>query len=485
MTKRPLLMRKKRRSHHNSSKLKRPSSGRAHTSSYNETSPEDDRRRKCEDKYDERAHTLKKANKRPPLELPLYHVSQLQLSSQSFLDSLSLDEKRVNFLNSRLTNTNNLTSTSTAPNSIRVPLNPGQSIGVANYYTKIGLGTPPTTHLVVVDTGSSFSWIQCQPCAVYCHPQSGPTFNPTLSSTYQKLSCSTSQCKSLKKATLNTPTCTSSRTCLYTATYGDQSFSIGFLSRDRLTFGPDSSLAGFVFGCGQDNDGLFGRSSGLIGLAKNELSLLSQLSGKYGSGFAYCLPTATPLGRIGSGGFLTIGKSLGYNRNPAYKFTPLVSDERDPTLYFVKLSGVTVAGRLLGLPASDFGVPTIIDSGTTISRLAGPVYAALREELVRVILKRFKSAGSFSILDACFVGGSEEIGRVVPAVGLVFGGGATMDLAARNVLIEVVKGTTCLSLAGNSGLRDLAIIGNQQQQGFDIGYDVVSSRIGFAAGGCS
>ncbi|CAA0815466.1 Eukaryotic aspartyl protease family protein [Striga hermonthica] len=271
--------------------------------------------------------------KRPPPKLPLYHVSQLQPGhGQSFLDSLSLDETRVNFLNSRLTSANNLTST--GPKSVRVPLNPGQSLGVANYYTRIGLGTPPTTHLVVVDTGSSFSWIQCQPS------------------------------------------------------------------------------------------------------------------------------------------------------NPAYKFTPLVSDQRDPTLYFVKLSGVSVGGRPLGLLASDFGVPTIIDSGTTISRLAGPVYAALRAELVRVISMRFKSAGSFSILDACFVGGSEEIGRVVPAVVLVFGGGATMNLAAHNVLIEVVKGTTCLSLAGNSGLRDLAIIGNQQQQGFDIGYDVGSSRIGFAAGGC-
>ncbi|MFX6532934.1 pepsin-like aspartyl protease, partial [Acinetobacter baumannii] len=138
---------------------------------------------------------------------------------------------------------------------------------MANYYTKIGIGTPTTNHLVVMDTGSSFSWIQCEPCAVYCHTQVGPRFTPSASVTYQKLPCDASQCSSLKKATLNSPMCSSSNVCLYTSTYGDQSFSMGYLSKDLLTIGSES-LQGFVFGCGQDNNGLFGRSAGLIGLAK-------------------------------------------------------------------------------------------------------------------------------------------------------------------------------------------------------------------------
>ncbi|KAL0443091.1 UNVERIFIED_CONTAM: Aspartyl protease family protein 2 [Sesamum latifolium] len=363
--------------------------------------------------------------------------------------------------------------------SVSVPLNPGESLGVANYYTRIGLGTPPTYHLVVVDTGSSFSWIQCEPCAVYCHPQVGSRFDPAASHTYQRLSCETSQCSSLKSATLNNPMCTSSNTCLYTATYGDQSVSIGYLSKDSLTFGTES-LPGFVFGCGQDNDGLFGKSAGLVGLAKNELSMLSQLSTKYGKVFSYCLPTATPLGATGSGGFLSIGTSS----NSGYKFTPMVSDSRDPTLYFLKLSGLSVSGKLLGLAATDYNVPTIIDSGTTISRLAGPVYSALREELVRIISSKYKMAEAFSILDACFIGSFHEISSIVPSVQMIFQGGAEINLLPQNVVLEVEKGTTCLSFAGNSNLRDIAIIGNQQQQTFEIVYDLASSRIGFAAGGC-
>ncbi|KAK4398792.1 Aspartyl protease AED3 [Sesamum angolense] len=430
--------------------------------------------------------------KHPALHLPLYHVREQRPDSPqsseaplSFLEALHLDDARVKFLNSRLTKIN-LTSSGAIKsgrlidgNSVSVPLNPGGSLGIANYYTRIGLGTPPTYHLVVVDTGSSFSWIQCEPCTVYCHPQVGSRFDPAASQTYKLLSCDTNQCSSLKGATLNSPLCTSSNACVYTATYGDQSFSMGYLSEDSLTFGTES-LPGFVFGCGQDNDGLFGKSAGLVGLAKNELSMLSQLSTKYGKVFSYCLPTATPLGETGSGGFLSIGT----NSNSGYNFTPMVSDSHDPTLYFLKLSGISVSGKPLGLAATDYNVPTIIDSGTTISRFAGPVYSALREELVKVISSKYKMAEAFSILDACFIGSINEISSVVPSVQMIFQGGAELNLPPHNVVIEVEKGTTCLSFAGNSNLRDIAIIGNQQQQTFEIVYDLASSRIGFAAGGC-
>lgn len=430
------------------------------------------------------------------LHLPLYHVrgqgpdSLLKSDvTQSFSDVLALDDARVKFLNSRL-DKKNLTAVVPAVisgrsesgglidgTSVRAPLSPGQSLGVGNYYTKIGLGSPPTYYPVVVDTGSSLSWIQCAPCLGYCHPQVGPLFNPTASNTYQILSCKTNECTSLKDATLNSPMCTSSDKCVYTATYGDQSFSQGYLSKDSLTFGA-ASLPSFVFGCGENNDGLFGKSAGLFGLAKNSLSMLSQLSTKYGKAFSYCLPTSS---QTGGGGYLSIGTTS----SSAYKFTPMLSDSSDSMLYFLKLSAISVSGKPLGVAASGYSVPTIIDSGTTISRLSSPVYAALREELVKIISSKYKATEGYSILDACFVGSADAIAAAVPSVALIFQGGAELKLEPQNVIIEVEKGTTCLSFAGNSNIRDsISIIGNQQQQTFDIVYDITSSRIGFAAGGC-
>lgn len=45
-----------------------------------------------------------------------------------------------------------------------VPLAPGTSVGVGNYITRLGLGTPATLYAMVVDTGSSLTWLQCSPC---------------------------------------------------------------------------------------------------------------------------------------------------------------------------------------------------------------------------------------------------------------------------------------------------------------------------------
>ncbi|PIN20901.1 Aspartyl protease [Handroanthus impetiginosus] len=425
-----------------------------------------------------------KFNHGPPLRQPLLHVSSSDFNHtskapMSSLDKISRDFSRVKFLNSRLSISNKNLSEFVPGKSVKFPPNSGEPLGVGIYYTKIGLGTPPTYHLVVVDTGSSFSWIQCEPCEIYCDPQIGSPFSPSASNTYQRLSCDTKECSSLEAATLNSPRCTSSKTCLYNATYSDQSFSSGYLSRDALTFGTES-ISGFVFGCGQENYGLFGKSAGLVGLAKNELSMLYQLSAKYGKSFSYCLPSASSLGKLGSGGFLSIGTGS----NSGYKFTPMLSDSRDPTLYFLKLAAIKVSGKPLGIAASSYNVPTIIDSGTTVSQLSAPAYSALREELVKIISSEYKMAEPYPMLDACFIGSFDEISPLVPPVQMVFQGGAELNLAAQNVMTEVEKGTTCLAFAGNSNPTDISVIGNQLQQTFEVVYDLANSRIGFAAGGC-
>lgn len=426
--------------------------------------------------------------KYPALHLPLFHMQgrhSLENSEPplSFSEALALDEARVKSLNSKLIKNNQTAARESGhlvdPEAVTVPLNPGVPIGVLNYYTKLGLGTPPSFYPVVIDTGSSFSWIQCEPCEVYCHPQVGSHFDPSSSTTYKSLSCDTSQCSSLREATFNSPHCSSSNICMYVTSYGDKSYSKGYLGQDSLslTASSEPALADFVFGCGQDNEGLFGQSAGLFGLARNELSMFSQLSTKYGKEFSYCLPTTD--GQTGSGGFLSIGTAT----STTYKFTPMLTDSRLPGLYFLKLSAITVSGKTLNVQSSEYNVPTFIDSGTVISCLAVSIYTALREEMVQIISSKYQMTRAYSPLDACFGGSLESISTIVPLVQLIFQTGGELNLAPRNVLTEVSEGTTCLAFASNSD--NMAIIGNHQQQTFDILYDISNSRIGFAAGGCS
>ncbi|KAF0935625.1 hypothetical protein E2562_035079 [Oryza meyeriana var. granulata] len=388
---------------------------------------------------------------------------------------LTHDDARIASLAARLAKTPSARLTSLdadaglAGSLASVPLNPGASVGVGNYVTRMGLGTPATQYVMVVDTGSSLTWLQCSPCLVLCHRQSGPVFNPKTSSTYASVGCSSQQCADLPSATLNPAACSSSNVCIYQASYGDSSFSVGYLSKDTVSFG-STSLPNFYYGCGQDNEGLFGRSAGLIGLARNKLSLLYQLAPSLGYSFTYCLPTSS------SSGYLSLGS---YNPGQ-YSYTPMVSSSLDDSLYFIKLSGMTVAGKPLSVSSSAYSsLPMIIDSGTVITRLPTSVYSAL-SKAVAAAMKGTSRASAYSILDTCFKGQASRVS--VPAVTMSFTGGAVLKLSAKNLLVDVDDSTTCLAFAP---ARSAAIIGNTQQQTFSVVYDVKNSRIGFAAGGCS
>jgi hypothetical protein len=157
----------------------------------------------------------------------------------------------------------------------------------------------------------------------------------------------------------------------------------------------------------------------------------------------------------------------------------MVASNLDDSLYFIKLSGMTVAGKSLSVSSSEYSsLPTIIDSGTVITRLPTSVYTAL-SKAVAGAMKGAKRADAYSILDTCFIGQASQLRA--PAVTMDFAGGASLKLKAQNLLVDVDSSTTCLAFAP---ARSAAIIGNTQQQSFSVVYDVKSNKIGFAAGGC-
>ncbi|KAF6142295.1 hypothetical protein GIB67_040002 [Kingdonia uniflora] len=408
------------------------------------------------------------------IHLTLHHVHGLN-SSTAFFDILARDQVRVQALEYRLGG-----SITISKSSVSIPLNPGAPIEIGNYYIKLGLGTPTKYYTMIFDTGSALTWLQCQPCKIYCHPQIGPIFNPSSSSTYKFVPCDAPVCNDLESATLNAPSCTTSNICSYEATYGDGSYSIGYLNRDMLTFETGRGTKGltfaeYIYGCGQDTQGLFGKSAGLVGMARNKLSMFSQLSSKYGmSMFSYCLPTST------STGTFTIGPSA----SKTYVFTPMITDPRDPSLYFLRLTGITVDGIPLKVSPLLYRTSTIIDSGTVITRLPIRVYEALQEAFVKnMISKRYKQAPSYSILDTCFKANGKSM--TLPEISIIFSGGARLKLGADNIVIQVEDGIKCLAFASNGATDGISIIGNRQQETSAVVYDVTNSRIGFAARGCN
>jgi hypothetical protein len=174
----------------------------------------------------------------------------------------------------------------------------------------------------------------------------------------------------------------------------------------------------------------------------------------------------------------------------ASSFTPMVKNPRMETFYYVQLAGISVGGaRVPGVANSDLRLDpssgrggVIVDSGTSVTRLARPAYSALRDAFRAAAAGLRLSPGGFSLFDTCYDLSGRKVVKV-PTVSMHFAGGAEASLPPENYLIPVdSKGTFCFAFAGTDG--GVSIIGNIQQQGFRVVFDGDGQRVAFVPKGC-
>ncbi|KAF3439856.1 hypothetical protein FNV43_RR18134 [Rhamnella rubrinervis] len=351
----------------------------------------------------------------------------------------------------------------------------GLAQGSGEYFTRLGVGTPPKYVYMVLDTGSDVVWLQCAPCRK-CYTQADPVFDPSKSRSFAGIPCGSPLCRKL-----DSPGCNHRKTCLYQVSYGDGSFTVGEFSTETLTF-RRSRVGRVALGCGHDNEGLFVGAAGLLGLGRGRLSFPTQTGRRFNRKFSYCLVDRSASSKPSS---IVFGDAA---VSRTARFTPLLRNPKLDTFYYVELMGISVGGkRVSAISASLFKLDTagnggvIIDSGTSVTRLTRSAYVALRDAF-RVGAANLKRAPEFSLFDTCFdLSGLSEV--KVPTVVLHFRG-ADVSLPATNYLIPVdSSGSFCFAFAGTMG--GLSIIGNIQQQGFRVVYDLAGSRIGFAPRGCA
>ncbi|KAJ3679050.1 hypothetical protein LUZ60_017061 [Juncus effusus] len=384
---------------------------------------------------------------------------------------LSADQSRVDSIHKRTSaSSNREMAYYDSLDSSEIPARNGAPLGTGNYIVSIGVGTPKKSYSVVFDTGSDVTWIQCKPCVTHCYPQQDQLFDPSQSSTYANISCSSSYCDQL-----DTHGCSGS-TCLYAVQYGDNSYTVGYYVQDTLTLTQTDVIPSFRFGCGENNDGLFGKAAGLLGLGRDTTSFVSQTFGKYHGVFSYCLPATTS-----STGFLAFG--CGSNPTKNVKFTPLLTNAAAPTFYYLNLIGISVGGKQLPVSSTVFSTAgTIIDSGTVITRLPPDAYSALSSAFKQA-MSHYKTAPAFSILDTCYdLTGYSSV--TTPTIALLFAGGTTMNLDSAGIMYANGISQVCLAFAGNDDPSDFAIIGNVQQRKLNVVYDVSKKLVGFGPGSC-
>ncbi|KAF3338415.1 aspartic proteinase nepenthesin-2-like protein [Carex littledalei] len=143
----------------------------------------------------------------------------------------------------------------------------------------MAIGTPSLSFPAVLDTGSDLIWTQCKPCE-HCFNQSTSIFDPSTSSTYKMLPCTADLCKALPSFKCGV----SNSSCQYRYAYTDRTSSAGKLSSETFTLG-STKFDNIAFGCGNNNTDGQHEVSGVAGLGRGSLSLISQLGFKK---FSYC-----------------------------------------------------------------------------------------------------------------------------------------------------------------------------------------------------
>ncbi|EFJ06135.1 hypothetical protein SELMODRAFT_136051 [Selaginella moellendorffii] len=371
------------------------------------------------------------------------------------------------------------------------------------YYVPLQLGTPAVEVVLIMDTGSDVSWIQCVPCKD-CVPALRPPFNPRHSSSFFKLPCASSTCTNVYQGVK--PFCSpSGRTCLFSIQYGDGSLSSGLLAMETIAgntpnFGDGEpvKLSNITLGCADiDREGLPTGASGLLGMDRRPISFPSQLSSRYARKFSHCFPDK--IAHLNSSGLVFFGESDIIS--PYLRYTPLVQNPAVPSAsldyYYVGLVGISVDESRLPLSHKNFDIDkvtgsggTIIDSGTAFTYLKKPAFQAMRREfLARTShLAKVDDNSGFTPCYNITSGTAALESTILPSITLHFRGGLDVVLPKNSILIPVSSSeeqtTLCLAFQ-MSGDIPFNIIGNYQQQNLWVEYDLEKLRLGIAPAQCA
>ncbi|KAF8089164.1 hypothetical protein N665_0516s0022 [Sinapis alba] len=347
------------------------------------------------------------------------------------------------------------------------------------YLMNILLGTPPLPIMAIADTGSDLIWTQCKPCDD-CYAQDDPIFDPKASSTYKDVSCSSKQCTALE----NQASCSTedNKTCSYTLSYGDKSYTKGNVAADTLTLGSTDNrpvqLKNVVIGCGHNNVGRFtNKGSGIIGLGGGSVSLISQLGDSIDGKFSYCL---VPLfSKNDTTSKINFGTNAVVSGNGSVS-TPLITKSQ-ATFYYLTLESVSVGSKNIKYPLasdSESGKGNIIiDSGTTLTMFPTEFYSEFEDAVASSInAKRIQDPQY--LLSLCY---SATAKLKFPVITMHFDG-ADVKLDSSNAFIQISDDLVCLAFRGDD---QLAIYGNIAQMNFLVGYDTVSKTVSFKPADCA
>ncbi|KAK1301577.1 Protein ASPARTIC PROTEASE IN GUARD CELL 1 [Acorus calamus] len=342
--------------------------------------------------------------------------------------------------------------------SFEMPMSSGAYAGTGQYFVRLRLGTPAQKFVLVADTGSDLTWVNCRyrrrRCA-RCTADRGRrrrVFDAEESESFRPISCASRLCRNTLPFSLTT--CPSRASpCAYDYGYADGSKAQGFFASESMTITlsnrRNAKLKGLVVGC----------TSSFVGSSFNEAD-----------------------GVLGLG-YLVFG---GSNRSePNMRYAKLVVEPEFEPFYGVEVIGISIGGTVLRIPLSVWDIRgqggVIIDSGTSLTSFVEPAYRMVMLALTES-LKGFKRI-RLTPFEFCFdsTGFNDS---VVPSLGIHFAGSARFEPPKKSYIIDVADRVKCVGFLSASW-PGVSTIGNIIQQNFKWEFDVVNKRLGFQPSSCS
>ncbi|XP_047341274.1 probable aspartyl protease At4g16563 [Impatiens glandulifera] len=417
---------------------------------------------------------------------------------------------------------------------VSLPLAPG-----SDYTISLSLGSNPAqTISLYMDTGSDVVWLPCHPfecilCEGKYNPSSISNAAPLNLSSASPVSCKSTACSAVHSSITSTSDLCAMAKCplelietsdcdpfscpqFYYA-YGDGSL-IARLYTDGLTIpmsSPSLVLQNFTFGCAHE---ALGEPIGVAGFGNGLLSLPAQLanfSPQLGDQFSYCLVSHSfDADQIRRPSPLILGhdkRAVKSNSNgDEFVYTPMLDNPKYGHFYSVGLEAISVGKRRIPAPENLKVVDKqgnggmVVDSGTTFTILPSKLYNAVAIEFTHAVGRVHKRASRIEdrtglspcyyfdnptavqipVLTLHFMG-SNKSGVVLPKINYlyVFLDGGDDGKRKRKV------GCLMLMNGGDGDDEDeggpVGTLGNYQQQGFEVVYDLKKRRVGFARRECS
>ncbi|KAL0011473.1 hypothetical protein SO802_006581 [Lithocarpus litseifolius] len=356
------------------------------------------------------------------------------------------------------------------------------------YVAEMGIGTPPYTAILLVDTGSNTTWIQGEGCNV-CFPPKVGNFKYKESWTYSHVPCYHPLCF---------PRICHRNLCVFYEKYNDGSHSRGYISFDKFTFpsqgGGYVSYQNVVFGVGLDNKniessrlrGSENTVAGVLGLGSGDRSILKQLEADTYLRFSYCLPHWT--NRHNTHTYLHFGQDaqIRGTGQAIVKKTPLLPYQNR---YYLKVLGISMEGKYLQINPNEFQMRVdftggfAIDSGSSYTYLVQNAYNIVRAEIVRYLQAYNWNPTVHSELpyDLCYDVNPTE-NQKFPSLTIHFLE-ADLELGAQRVFELFYSNTFCMFIIPTSQ-QGTNLLGAFQQSDFRFLFDVKAHEMWFVEEKC-